>query len=79
MTDPKDIDSDSDDEDCLGLSTSNYDDSDSSDCLYSETKCVTLMTMTPTTAFSSGINGNFPDSDDEKEGNFNLTLMPVSL
>ena len=28
---------------------------------------------------SCGINGNFPDSDDEKEGNFPLTLMLVSL
>ena len=28
---------------------------------------------------SYGINGNFPDSDHEKEGNFPLTLMPVSL
>ena len=28
---------------------------------------------------SCRINENFPDSDDEKAGNFPLTLMPVSL
>ena len=28
---------------------------------------------------SCGINGNIPDSDDEKEGNFPLTLMSVLI